>query len=65
MRRIDRLEAGQLVHGREGYSKVMVCVHGNKYYGYVSDNDPELNEIDDNDIIEVTDMDENKVACCS
>jgi archaeosine-15-forming tRNA-guanine transglycosylase len=56
---INQLNDGQLVHGLNGYSRVRKCVHGNKYYAYIS----EENE-DGEDFVEVSDDDEDHISAC-
>lgn len=62
---IKNIDVGNYVHGEYGYSRVNLCVHGRKFYSWVDANEIVEHDIDEISIIEVDDMDENHIPCCS
>lgn len=62
---IGELNEGQLVQGRNGYSIVKKCIHGNLYYAYrgIDMMEAEINENDK--VVLVSDDDEHSLDCCN
>ena len=61
------LDVGTIVEGTEGISRVVVCVHGNKYYawmGYDAD-DAGLSETQRTEVVSVTDdtAEQRELSC--
>lgn len=62
---INDLDPGCYVQGLDGsISRVSICVHGKKYYGYVADNIDDAHLHIKQITARVNDSDEDHIPCC-